>query len=385
MTNAETLSAFPIPHWRRDLTLVVDAHEDIAWNMLCYGRDYTQSASAIRAKEAGSAAIFKETGSAMLGRPEWLAGNVAVIFATLFVEPKRSPYASSYSQSYTTADEAHTLAMRQIDIYRRLADESQSFRLIGTQSDLDSVLATWASPAASGESQAGERQIGIVFLMENADAIRRPEEVERWYENGLRLIGPAWMASRYCGGTGEPGPLTDDGKRLLDRMRDLNMILDTSHMAEQSFFQAVDRYAGPVIASHSNPRRFVDSDRHLSDDMIRALIQRDGVIGIVPLNAFLVPNWRRSRGDPKDAANVGTIVRAIDYVCQRAGDAKHAGLGTDFDGGFGAESTPEGIDTVADLQKVAAGLKEIGYAPADIEAVMSGNWLRTLQQSLPSG
>ena len=161
------------------------------------------------------------------------------------------------------------------------------------------------------------------------------------------------------------------------------MILDTSHMAEEAFFQAIDRYDGPIIASHSNPRRYADTDRHLSDDMIRALVQRDGVIGIVPFNAFLLPDWQRSRGDPNEAADLTHVVRAIDYVCQRAGDALHVGLGTDFDGGFGAEATPVGIDTVADLQKIGDGLKDAGYSPADIEAIMSGNWLRMLRQSLP--
>jgi membrane dipeptidase len=79
------------------------------------------------------------------------------------------------------------------------------------------------------------------MLMENGDPIRKPQEVERWYDEGVRLIGPAWMASRYCGGTGEPGPLTDDGVRLLKLMQELNMILDTTHMAEQAFFQAIDK------------------------------------------------------------------------------------------------------------------------------------------------
>ena len=357
------------------MTLIVDAHEDIAWNMLCYGRDYTQPVSVTRAREANDLQIRKDTGVATLGLPEWIAGKVAVIFATLFVEPKRSPHAGSYSKTYATADEAFTIAMRQIDVYRRLADEHPQFRLIHTQSDLDGVLASW-----TGDQ---DRRVGIVLLMENADSIRKPDEVERWYAEGLRIVGPAWMATRYCGGTGEPGPLTDDGVRLLRRMQDLNMILDTSHMAEQSFFQAIERYDGPIIASHANPRHYVDIDRNLSYDMLRALIERDGVIGIVPYNPFLVPDWRRERGDRKDAADITTIVRTIDYVCQRAGDALHVGLGTDLDGGFGAEATPAGIDTVADLQKIGEGLKEAGYTPADVEAVMSGNWLRILRKSLP--
>ena len=356
------------------MTLIVDAHEDIAWNVMCYGRDYTQSAQATRARDSED--TVADAGSATLGLPEWLAGKVAVIFSTVFTMPARSPYRDKLSKTYTTPEEAFSMGMRQIDIYRRLAGENKHFRLITEQPDLDAVLDTWK------EGQA-ERQIGLALLMENGDPIRRPEEVLRWYEEGVRLIGPAWMASRYCGGTGEPGPLTDEGLRLLRLMQELNMILDTTHMAEQAFFQAVDTYGGPIIASHSNPRAYVDGDRHLSDEMIRALVLRDGVIGSVPFNSFLVRDWSRRRGDPKDAANISHVVRAIDRVCQIAGDALHAGLGTDFDGGFGAESTPAGIDTVADLPKVASGLREAGFSQADVENVMGGNWLRALRASLP--
>jgi len=356
------------------LTLIVDAHEDIAWNILCYGRDYTRPVSVTRSLEAGKD-IVADTGTAMLGLPEWLSGNVAVIFATLFSMPRRSRFISPYSRAYADPAEAFGIAMRQVDIYRRLADDGR-FRLVTTQSDLDAVLASWTEESA-------ERQIGLVLLMENADAIRKPDDIGRWFDEGLRIVGPAWEGTRYCGGTGEPGPLTDDGVRLLRTMQDFKLVLDTSHMAEEAFFQAVDGYEGPVIASHSNPRRYVDIDRNLSDDMIGALIGRDGVIGIVPFNTFLIPDWSRKRGDPKDATTLTTIVQHIDYVCQRAGDAKHVAIGSDFDGGFGMESTPAGIDTVADLVKVGEALRQVGYTPEDIEAVLSGNWLRILRQGLP--
>lgn len=358
------------------MSLIVDAHEDIAWNTLCYGRDYTRSALLTRSMEVGTAAVG-DCGAATLGLPEWLAGGVAVIFATTFVLPRRSRYVTPLSKTYSTPDEAFALAMRQIDIYRRLVDDHPGFRLIETQADLDAVLATW-------EEGSAEKQIGLVLLMENADAIRKPDEVGRWHEAGLRLIGPAWEGTRYCGGTGEPGPLTEDGERLLKVMQDFNLTLDLSHMADEAFFQAIDRYAGLIIASHSNPRRYVNIDRNLSDEMIRALIQRDGVIGIVPFNTFLIPDWSRLRGDPKDATDLTTVVRHIDYVCQRAGDARHVAIGSDFDGGFGAESTPAGIDTVADLVKIADALRQHGYAGPDIEAILSGNWLRVLRQTLPT-
>jgi membrane dipeptidase len=157
-------------------------------------------------------------------------------------------------------------------------------------------------------------------------------------------------------------------------------MLDLSHMAEQSFLEAVDRYEGTLIASHSNPRKFRNSDRHLSDDMIRRLAERQGVMGIVFYNRFLSNEW--NRGDPKGDVTLSTVIDAIDYVCQLTGSAAHVGIGTDFDGGFGVEAIPAELDTVMDLLKVADALRARGYSESDIEAVMGGNMLRQLRACL---
>jgi membrane dipeptidase len=164
-------------------------------------------------------------------------------------------------------------------------------------------------------------------------------------------------------------------------MMEFNLVLDVSHLAEQACLQAIDRYDGPIIASHSNPRKLVPGDRQLSDDMLKRLIERDGVAGILPINSMLKADWQR--GDRKDAVTVDGVAAAMDYVCQIAGNAQHVAIGTDFDGGFGAESTPAELDTIADLPKIADALKGRGYAEADIAAIMSGNWLRILRRALP--
>jgi membrane dipeptidase len=115
--------------------------------------------------------------------------------------------------------------------------------------------------------------------------------------------------------------------------------------------------------------------------MIRRLAERDGVIGTVLYNAFLRPGW--SKGDPREAVTVADVAAAVDHVCQVAGDAAHVGLGSDFDGGFGAESVPLEIDTVADLGRAAPALGEMGYGDAEIAAFMGENWLRLLREALP--
>jgi len=361
--------------------LIVDAHEDIAYNVITYGRDYTLSAQEIRAKEAGDAKTLADAGTCMLGVPEWLTGHVGIIFGTLFTMPAHYMLFGEGAQKfvYTTPHEAYTLAMQQFDVYARLADENPRFALVRTERELDAVLATWKDDAPDAKRK---RQIGLVMLMEGADPIAKPRDVERWYEHGLRIVGPAWLSgSRYAGGNAAPGPLTDEGVLLLRAMLDFNLILDVSHLSDQACLQALDRYDGPVIASHSNPRSLVPGPRQLSDDMLKALLAHDGMVGIVPMNSMLRSDWRR--GDRKNAVSVNDVAAAIDFVCQMAGDARHVGLGTDFDGGFGAESAPAEIDTVADLGKVADALKARGYARVDVEAILSGNWLRLLRRSLP--
>jgi len=136
-----------------------------------------------------------------------------------------------------------------------------------------------------------------------------------------------------------------------------------------------------LLASHSNPRGVVPGDRQLSDALIAGIAEREGVIGIVPYNGFLRRDWRR--GDRKERVTLADVVRAIDYVCQRVGDAEHVGLGSDLDGGFGSESAPAELDTVADVPKLATALGEHGFEAAHIRAIMGGNWLRWLRRLLP--
>jgi membrane dipeptidase len=355
--------------------IVVDAHEDIAYNAICYHRDYRASALDKRRAEAGTE-VTAHVGTATVGLPESLSGRVAVVFTTIFVAPA-SPQSSPWNRvKYKTPGEAYRLGREQVDYYQRVVDETERIRFIKTKADLAAVLATWEADA-----DPAKRQQGWVMLMENADPIVEPRQFEEWYERGVRLVGPAWEATRYCGGTGQPGPLTALGRELLDIMSGFNALLDLSHMAEQSFFEAIDHYEGQVIASHSSPRHFVNTDRHLSDDMIRKLAERDGVMGVVLYNRFLKQGWQKRDG--KAAVPFSLVLDVVDYICQLTGSAAHVGLGSDFDGGFGAESTPEGIDTVTDLWTIGDGLRERGYSEDDIAAVLGGNLLRKLRQTLP--
>jgi membrane dipeptidase len=353
---------------------IVDAHEDVAWNALNLGRDVLRSAWETRRLEEEKASP-RPGGRCMLGLPEWLEGGVAVVIGSLFAAPARWALGSWDQATYADEDEAHRQGSAQLDYYHRLAEQSDRIELVGSQADLEEVLASW-----EGEVP----RVGIVPSMEGADPIRRPAEVEEWYQRGVRVVGLTWASgSRYAGGNRMPGPLTSDGWELLESMAELGMTLDVSHLAEEAFWEAMDRYEGPVAATHANPRSLVPGPRQLSDRMIRAVAERGGVIGVVCWNGFLKAGWTRTDG--KEAVTLQEVAAAADHVCQVVGDAHHVGLGSDFDGGFGAEATPEGLETVADLHKIVEALAESGYPEADVAAVMGENWLRLLSSTLPAG
>ena len=358
--------------------LIVDAHEDMAWNMLTFGRDYTLPAGETRRREQGSLAP-QHNGDTLLGWPDYQRGRVAIVFSTLFNAPLHRRLGDWDTLCYATFDEAHALYRAQLEAYHRLAGEHPDmFRLVHTRSDLQAVLAHWQ------RKDTDEHPVGLVVLMENAEGVRQPGELEEWWAGGVRIIGPAWAGTRYCGGTREPGPLTADGHALLKRMAELGFVLDLSHMDAQAAMQALDSYPRQVIASHGNALALLpgsDSNRHLTNEVLRGLIERDGVIGVVPNNGFLLVDWRSQGG--REAVSIDLLIAQIDYICQLAGDARHVGLGSDFDGGFGLQSVPVELDTIADLQIIAPRLAQKGYTEADIAAILGENWLDMLQNNLP--
>lgn len=360
--------------------LIVDAHLDLAYNALNYGRDPRRSVAEIRAAEGKT-----RRGLATVSFPEMRKGGVGLVFATIFNTPASTPFETINKEAvYKTAEDAHRLGMAQIDYYQRLVDEDSSLRLVTDQATLEEVLASQAAgPVVNEEGVEEPPLIGLVLLMEGADPIREPEEAELWYERGVRLVGLAWDDTAYCAGAWRDGRqgLTKSGRALLEVMADLGMVLDLTHMSEVATLEALDQYEGLVVATHSNARALVPGERQLSDTQIRLLGERDGVIGTVLFNRFLRPGYQRVKD--KHLVTIEQVVAHIDHVCQVIGDAKHVGIGSDFDGGFGAADIPTPMDSIADLPLIAAGLTAAGYSAEDIDNIMGGNWLRILRQALP--
>jgi membrane dipeptidase len=343
--------------------LIVDAHEDLALNALSHGRDLLRPVIERRKSESPD----DERGGATTSFPDLIQGNVKIVFATLWVNPRGSPF--SMKPWYISADEAHVQAMEQLDYYNKLEREGV-VSIIKNKSLLENIV------------NSSDARIGLVILMEGADPIRIPSEVKEWFDKGLRIVGPAWGKTRYAGGTKAPGPLTGEGHELLREMEEHNMILDCTHFAEESYLQALDEFDGPVIASHSNSRIYCPTDRHLTDEMIQKMTSKGGVIGTVLYNGFLDGKWQK--GNPKNNVTLSQVVKNIVHICDVSGSKEHSGIGSDFDGGFGYESIPKELDTSADLHKIGDALRsEANFSDSEARDVMGGNFLRILRQALP--
>ncbi len=354
--------------------LIVDGHLDLAMNALFLDRDLRLPVAATRRAETAAAAGAPTDAGRSRGTvafPELRAGGVALCFATLIarVTPpgrvRRDPLIE-----FATPEVAHAQAHGQLAWYREL-ERRGALRLIENAAALDAHRAAWeVDPAAA--------PLGIVLAMEGADPIAAPDQLATWHAAGLRLLGLShYGPGRYAHGTGSPGPLSPLGPALLTEMARLGIVLDVAHLAEESFWQALDRSQGPLLASHANCRALVPGDRQLSDEMLRALIERGAVVGAA-LDAWMLrPGWVIGETTPA-GTTLEQVVDQIDHVCQLAGDARHAAIGSDLDGGYGTEQTPSDLDTIADLQKLPDLLSRRGYREEDIAAVMHGNWLRLL-------
>lgn len=348
--------------------LIIDGHLDLAMNALLWNRDLGRTVHEIREQEAGMVEKGRAAGTVAL--PELRAGRVALCFATVIARVQQPGSAVS---GYRSHQIAYAHAQGQLAYYRQLEREGV-LRIIRDAPALAAHLAEWEAPGA-------EPPLGVVLSMEGADPIVAPEQAAAWWEDGLRLVGLAhYGPSAYARGTASVGPLTPRGRELLARMEELGLILDVTHLSDDSFDEALERFGGPVLASHSNCRALAPGDRQLTDDMLRRLIARDAVIGTALDAWMLQPGWIKGV-TRNDAVSLEQVVDHLDHVCQLAGDARHAAIGTDLDGGYGAEQCPRDLDTIADLQRIPDLLRRRGYREADIAAIMHGNWRRLLERA----
>jgi membrane dipeptidase len=348
--------------------IVIDMHLDLAMNALNWNRDLTRTVHEIRADEAGM--TKKGRGAGTVAYPDMRRGEMAICSATLLarVNPQKPS-----DIDYRASQMAYGFAMGCLAYYRQLEAEGRC-RIITDWPGVEQQIAEWESRGADSTP------LGFIISMEGADPIVTPDQVPQWFAAGLRIVSLVhYGVSRYAHGTGAPGGLLPLGKPMLQAMEAAGMILDLTHLADESFYQALDIFGGKVLASHNNCRALVPGDRQFTDDQIKLIVEHGGVIGAACDNWMLYPGYVRLE-TPRNLITLANVVDHIDHVCQIAGNARHAAIGTDLDGGYGTEQSPDDLDTIANLQKIPDLLRARGYAESDIRSIMHGNWLRLLSE-----
>lgn len=371
--------------------LIVDAHLDLSMNALQYERDLQLPVHVIRQIEAPMTGKSRSMNTVAL--PDMRRGRVFLSVATLLARASGRP---SPGIEYGSVAQAHAVAKGQLAYYRAL-EKQGTVRVIETIKQLDEHEAAWlawetsASPLPLGGTSLREEGPGVgspplsfVISMEGADPITSPDELAHWHALGLQLLSPAhYGPNRYAGGTGTALGLTEGiGPALLREMNRLRIALDCTHLSDEAFWEAVRIYDGPLLASHQNCRAIASLQRQFTDEQIRLVIERDGVLGASFDVVMVRDGWQWAAMNNLTEPNpvmMREVVDHIDHVCQLAGNANHAGIGSDLDGGFGREQSPRDLDTIADLQKLAGLLAERGYGQDDIEKIMFRNWVRFLR------
>ncbi len=347
---------------------IIDAHLDLSMNAMEWNRDLRQSISEIRAREKGMT-DKPDRGKGVVNFEELRKGSIGLVVATQiarYVAPGNPlPGWNSPEQAW-----AQTQAQRAWYTEMERAGELTSITDINS---LEAHLQNWTNT----------KPIGYILSLEGADSLVTLQHPEIAYEYGLRAIGPAhYGPGRYAQGTDAMGGLGPNGKQLLKEMERLNIILDATHLCDDSFWEAMNNFNGAVWASHNNCRELVNHNRQFSDEQIKELINRGAVIGGVMDAWMLVPKWVRGKSTPQQMnCDLNKLIDNYDHICQLAGNANHIGIGSDLDGAFGKEQCPTDIETIADLQKIPILLSQRGYSQQDIENITSGNWLRFLRKA----
>ena len=281
-----------------------------------------------------------------------------------------------------------------------------------------------AFSVADIERAHGEHKLAALMGIEGGHSIENDMHLLRnYYRLGVRYMTLSWSnTNEWADSSGDINDakiqhhngLTDFGKQVVLEMNRLGMMVDISHVADKTFWDAIATTKAPVIASHSSARALVNAPRNMTDDMLRAVAKNGGVVQVNFFSGFLDEDYRKAvEAQAKDQAaaiqkymdslkaqgkavsyvEVDRMERAwmakiprppfkvlidhIDHIAKIAG-VDHVGLGSDFDGVSGA--TPQGMDSAADLPKITQALLDRGYSADDIKKILGGNLLRVFRQ-----
>ena len=360
--------------------LIIDLHLDLAWDALFWNRDLTLTAHEVREQERSEipqVADDYDTGSCTVTFPEMRRGSVGIMLSTIM--SRTEPRYRKRRDGMRTQEQAIAMGRGHLEYYRAMARRGE-IAPVTSLGDLEAAVEAWKDPAPG-------TPVYHILSMESADPIAGPEDVGFWWDAGLRVVGPAHFGhNTYIHGTFTEGGLKPPARELFRAMREAGIILDITHMADRAVWESFDLWDGPVMASHCVSRAVVPGQRHLTDDMIAELARRGGIIGLVFCQYFMNPEfeWTEELFEVPREAEYGMegLLPHIERISELAGGAlANVAIGTDMDGGFGAELTPTGVDTIADLQGFSGVLGEAGIGGAEVDGILHGNALRFFREA----
>ena len=354
-------------------TVIFDAHLDLAMNAMEWNRDLRHPLAAIRERDRHYDDEKSDRGRGVVSFGEMRRGGIAICVATQiarYIKPENR------RRGWHSPEQAWAQTQGQLAWYRAMEEQGELVQIRDVRG-LEKHLAAWSAGSAE------KFPLGYILSLEGADSIYHLSKLEKSWSDGLRAVGPAHFGpGTYAQGTDATGGLGPKGRELLKEMDRLGMILDATHLCDDSFFEALDHFGGAVWASHSNCRALVPHNRQLSDEQIRLLIERGAVIGAVFEASMMIPGWKMGQTTPESAGlKLEHIIDHIDHICQLAGNADHCGIGSDLDGAFGTERSPADLETIASLQKLKTLLARRGYSSADISKIMHGNFTNFLRRT----
>ena len=351
----------------------IDAHLDLSMNALEWNRDLRLPVSAINDREQGLT-DKPDRAKAVVSLPELRKGKIGLVVATQIA---RYVAPGNNLPGWHSPEQAWAQTQGQLAWYKAMEEAGEMVQINNLES-LEKHVHLWESELADEK-----KPIGYILSLEGADSIVTVQHLELAHADGLRALGPAhYGPGRYAQGTDATGFMGPKGHGLLKEMERLNIILDATHLCDDSFWEALDHFNGHIWASHNNCRALVNHNRQYSDGQIKALVERGAVIGLALDAWMMVPNWVRGQSTPQSMhCNLEVMVNHLDHICQIAGNTLHVGIGSDLDGAFGREQCPYDVENIADLQKIPGHLEKRGYTPGDIRNLMQGNWLRFLRKA----
>ncbi|MGH9539417.1 MAG: dipeptidase [Terriglobales bacterium] len=380
--SAQTVS--PRARAIHDSAIVVDTHADTPQRFLYEGFDIGSTES----KDVGHISLEKAR-----------AGNLGAEFFSIWADPE------------TTSGHFAKATFDMIDsVYEQAARHPSRMMMAFSVEDI--------------ERAHQQKKLAALMGIEGGHSIENDIHLLRdYYRLGVRYMTLSWSnTNEWADSSGDiddpkivhHNGLTDFGKQAVLEMNRLGMMVDISHVADKTFFDAIATSKAPVIASHSSARALTNHPRNMTDEMLQAVAKNGGVVQANFYSAFIDDNYRKAAEAQKKDAEAAveariaelkaagktvtyldkdqierewaariprpalkSLIDHIDHMAKVAG-VDHVGLGSDFDGVSGA--TPEGIDSAADLPKITQALLDRGYSAEDIHKILGGNLLRVFRQ-----